>query len=90
MDLTADKEKFVKGWSESYQASDSMEWDFTYDDNCFIKFTLEEQDSEVNTVDVEKTTYSTQSCNVDVPCTDTPFAYAPCWVKGDSETKNED
>jgi hypothetical protein len=79
MNLTAATDKFTKGWKESYQADDSKEWDFTYDDNCFIKFTLEEQDTD-----------ATSQCVVDVPCTDTPFAYAPCWVKGASDTANDD
>ena len=42
MNLTEKTDQFVKGWSENYAASETYEWDFTYDNDCYIKFTLEE------------------------------------------------
>jgi hypothetical protein len=29
----------------------------------------------------EADTNSTQTCSIDVPCTNTKFSYAPCWLE---------
>jgi len=46
---------------------------------------LEEIDTDPN----DSTATVTSECNVDVPCNNTPFAYIPCWLKGDDDTAND-
>jgi hypothetical protein len=47
---------------------------FDYDgsENCYLKMSMEELDAG----DAKAT------CEVVLPCTNSPFAYAPCWLKG--------
>lgn len=63
---------YTNGWSKNLTGDKAI--DFTYYDyeKCHLKFSLEEIDS----------SSVTAKCEVVVPCTNTPFAYAPCWIKG--------
>ena len=75
-DLSNSGESFVPGWRKNFGAS----LDFKKEsENCYIKFTLEEVDAAAN-----------QTAAIDVSCADTPFNYAPLWVKGDWDTLNDD
>ena len=65
---------YTAGWKKSFVGQgDGNVAPFTnYDDTCHIKMSLEEIDS--NSV--------TAKCEIVLPCVNTPFAYAPCWIKG--------
>ena len=59
---------YVKGWKQRFSGA-GAEYTFEASADCFIRMTLEEID-----------TSSNQTCSIDVPCTNTPFSYAPCWI----------
>ena len=77
-DLSGDTTSFVKGWDQRFDAG-SEDHTFTYSEDCFLRIRLEEID-----------TNSNSSCSIDVPCEDTPFSYAPCWIKGAWDTDESD
>ena len=75
MDLSNDTTSYVSGWSQTFK--DAVEaYDFVADDDCYLRIYLEETDTDPN----DSTATVSSTCNVDVPCSNTPFAYAPCWL----------
>ena len=66
---------YTNGWKKDFSVTTNGNnvADFTlYDESCYLKMTMEEIDS--NNVKAQ--------CDIVMPCTNTPFAYAPCWIKG--------
>jgi hypothetical protein len=75
MDLSNDTTSYVSGWSETFK-NNVESYDFVAEDNCYLRFYLEEIDTDPD----DSTATVSSVCNVDVPCANTPFAYAPCWL----------
>ena len=75
---------YVAGWTKTF-ADEGLATEFEVVDDCYLKMYLEELDSN----DVKA------FCEIDLPCTNTAFAYAPCWLKGtedngaDADTNEE-
>ena len=78
-DLSSDTESFVKGWQTRFDATSAEEYTFQSSDDCFLRISLEEIDTDSNSY-----------CKIDVPCDDTQFSYAPCWIKGAYDTDTSD
>ena len=69
-----DKGNYTTGWSKRF-STDGQVSEFELVDDCHIKVHLEELDA--NNV--------TAKCEIDLPCTNTAFSYAPCWLQGTTD-----
>ena len=65
---------YTKGWNKRF-AADGQVSEFEVVDDCHIKVYLEELDA--NNVNA--------TCEIDLPCSNTAFSYAPCWLKGTTD-----
>ena len=67
---------YTNGWKKSFNPSKSGVDFEVRDEACYLKMSLEELDA--NNVKAK--------CEIVLPCTNSPFAYAPCWIKGVDST----
>lgn len=71
-DTNDDFGSYTNGWRKEFSTSGAVA-DFTVQDEaCYLRMSMEELDSN----DI------TAKCEINLPCTNSPFAYAPCWIKG--------
>lgn len=72
-DTNDDFGTYENGWKKQFSGRGATQG-FTYDgeESCYLKMSMEELDS--NGV--------TAMCEVVLPCNNSPYAYAPCWIKG--------
>ena len=70
---------YQNGWRKDFttpgnEAVADFEWNENSESECYLKMSMEELDG---SAEEYKST-----CEVKLPCTNSPFAYAPCWIKG--------
>ena len=71
---SADFGNYTKGWTKTF-ARDGKANEFELVDDCHIQVYMEELDAD----------NVTAKCEIDLPCTNTAFSYAPCWLKGTTD-----